>query len=411
MVEIQRALATIGRIYYLQAVSFESTTIFDLYESNSTSEIINHSKKEILLLALNNYLESLTTSEKLTHMVSKKELIEMKTRLFINIGLIYVEQTNFDEAEVFFRKSLELARVGNLFDEEYKSLSNIGNVLCLTFQLDKSLNYFKTSFEIAKKLNETSLKYESLYQIALVHVMNCQFNKAKVYLQQCYAMFQQLSYDEKQELIILIKKTYVALINQDYINTHCSLINQTIMSGYEKIADVLSKYNSSHNALIYYKKQLEMATLNNVADKEMSVIYNSIGLTLFDLKKFNEAFEYFMKIIGINKLSLDEISHVWLYIAKCQCYMKAPFHAVMASIKKSVEISVNASNQTKITCLQELALFFLRNNQNLEYNEAIDTIHQLENLTDDDVATSMENNDSESDSDFDVTLLFGCFHL
>lgn len=93
LVEQQRALATIGR------------TLFLCSEQNS-----GQTKQQHLTESLQAYLNSLEICDQLEDDVKMGELLEMKGRLFLNIGLIYEAQDDMQQAQHFLEQACHTLR-------------------------------------------------------------------------------------------------------------------------------------------------------------------------------------------------------------------------------------------------------------------------------------------------------------
>lgn len=88
LVEQQRALATIGRTLFLCSDQKNSQT-----------------KQHHLTESLQAYLNSLEVCDQLEDDIGKRELLEMKGRLFLNIGLVYEAQDDMQQAEHFLEQA------------------------------------------------------------------------------------------------------------------------------------------------------------------------------------------------------------------------------------------------------------------------------------------------------------------
>ena len=93
LVEQQRALATIGR------------TLFVWSEQKS-----DQAKQQHLTESLKAYLGSLELCDCLEDDVGKGELLEMKGRLFLNIGLVYEAQGDMQQAEHFLEQACHILK-------------------------------------------------------------------------------------------------------------------------------------------------------------------------------------------------------------------------------------------------------------------------------------------------------------
>jgi len=71
VVEQQRALATLGRTYFVQAEEYVG-------DEKNLKQCLRKSEKS--------YLESLELCNKLSSNITQKEYLEMKARLYLNLG-------------------------------------------------------------------------------------------------------------------------------------------------------------------------------------------------------------------------------------------------------------------------------------------------------------------------------------
>lgn len=88
LVEQQRALATIGRTLFLCSEQKDS-----------------QAKQQHLTESLQAYLNSLEVCDQLEDNVGSRELLEMKGRLFLNIGLVYDAQDDMQQAQHFLEQA------------------------------------------------------------------------------------------------------------------------------------------------------------------------------------------------------------------------------------------------------------------------------------------------------------------
>ena len=115
LAEEQRALATLGRTYWVQSTS---------------DEVGEEGARELRLHAGNAYLRSLDVCDKLGGVVPDKwvfvftcvlldylfcitvrELLEMRSRLYLNLGLVYQTNGDLQSARKFMEKALSILRL------------------------------------------------------------------------------------------------------------------------------------------------------------------------------------------------------------------------------------------------------------------------------------------------------------
>ncbi len=99
LAEEQRALATLGRTYYVYSQSVLER------EGNSPARV-----DELLVRAGHHYLQALDTCDKLTGDLSDREMLEMRSRLYLNLGLVYEDKGNLTSAREFMKKALGVVK-------------------------------------------------------------------------------------------------------------------------------------------------------------------------------------------------------------------------------------------------------------------------------------------------------------
>lgn len=121
-------------------------------------------------LAMNHYLAALEIEYQLENEVGIATLLS-------NIGLIHLEQTNYDKATEFLLESIE--RMENLgqYNENYQNYNNLGVIYRRKGEYDRALDYF---FE-AKKLSMELEEPDSLiYFIASLNIGNTYRNMGEL---------------------------------------------------------------------------------------------------------------------------------------------------------------------------------------------------------------------------------------
>ena len=94
LIEEQRALATIGRTWFVYSDSV-----------SDPDEV-----EESLLNAQAAYQDSLSVCDKLRDSVPEKELLQMRSRLYLNLGLIYDSRDDLPRSHKFMENALSIAR-------------------------------------------------------------------------------------------------------------------------------------------------------------------------------------------------------------------------------------------------------------------------------------------------------------
>ena len=105
LAEEQRALATLGRTFYLHSHT-------ELEAKQSKERVTT-----LLLSAGEHYLRSLEVCDKLVGNLPDRELLEMRSRLYLNLGLVYEDQRDLQSAKRFTEKALGVVEYVMLLHE------------------------------------------------------------------------------------------------------------------------------------------------------------------------------------------------------------------------------------------------------------------------------------------------------
>lgn len=100
LAEEQRALATLGRTFYIHSQS----------EREKKRGGAGALARELLLMAGTHYLEGLEVCDRLAGQMSSRELLEMRSRLYINLGLVYESREDLRSARKFTEKALGILK-------------------------------------------------------------------------------------------------------------------------------------------------------------------------------------------------------------------------------------------------------------------------------------------------------------
>ena len=89
-------MATLGRTYFVYSQSEEERG-----KQNAT---------DLSLKAEKHYLGSLDVCDKLVSRIPDKELLEMRSRLYLNLGLVYESQSDLKSARQSMEKALNILK-------------------------------------------------------------------------------------------------------------------------------------------------------------------------------------------------------------------------------------------------------------------------------------------------------------
>ena len=126
-------------------------------------------------------LEHMKKAESLT---SNKEILMY---IYNQIGAIYRRMEHFDDALLYYSRSLNLARDLRNRKMIASALMNIGSVYGEKGELDKALSFYKISLELQTELIEKASTYSN---IASIYKHKGDYKKAVEYLQKAIKIYE-----------------------------------------------------------------------------------------------------------------------------------------------------------------------------------------------------------------------------
>jgi tetratricopeptide (TPR) repeat protein len=145
-------------------------------------------KMGTLYLQLKNYRksiyyqeEALSILEKADKRTPKLELVKRKLKVYNNLAAVFISQSDFEMALVYFRNALELNKIIQDPDYESSLLNNIGICHLEQNELDLASHYFQKSFKIRKQQGDEQGQAQVLNNLGKNEVFRGDFHKALEY--------------------------------------------------------------------------------------------------------------------------------------------------------------------------------------------------------------------------------------
>ncbi|KAG8224463.1 hypothetical protein J437_LFUL003186 [Ladona fulva] len=172
-IEVQRALANIGRTYFCKAESLTSRQP----EYNSS-----------LACAKNAYLKSLKVCENLKG-IGLLVQMEMKTRLLMNLGLVLECQDDMSKAVDYIEQAIQIAKKHELWEDLCRCYSAIGMLYQRSGNHTRALRSLNLALEVAERLDSrVKTSCEILLSKAEVLFLIADFGGARQALLKAYKL-------------------------------------------------------------------------------------------------------------------------------------------------------------------------------------------------------------------------------
>ncbi|KAF4531903.1 hypothetical protein B566_EDAN000932 [Ephemera danica] len=379
-VEQQRAWASIGRAQMLFAES----------KGEEGEEKI---REEALAASKNAFHKSLAIATTELNDLRKRDLMEMKARLMLNLGLVHDLQGQPEEALKKIEKAAELCQANELYEDHCRCLESLGPLKHRQGDSAAALDCLGRALKIAKRMpaeERSALTCDILVAQSEVFLTMGDFSAAKHALQKAYNL------GPKDEGVkVAIEKNLKIAVAVLRIEKQLQEVNEDEYYGrkklFENIADCACEVKAYTTAINYYKKMLECSEILGDAGKDLSAPLFSLGQTYKDNKQYTEAIEYFERDneVWVNNpeeacKSLQELASVY----KLQGNEDEQLNTLE---RARVQALLAGSKTLQLAVLREIASHHRSRGNSAAADEVDDEILELRRMGDDSEGMSSQD--------------------
>ncbi|CAK1586392.1 unnamed protein product [Parnassius mnemosyne] len=313
LVEEQRAMATLGRIYLLQGQS-----------SNDEKEA-----KISLTAAEKAFMKSLVLCEKLNGKITKSELMDMRARLLLNIGVVQEHLGCLEKALDCINKAITICSNQDLYDVLHNCYASEAS-LYSNKQKDfaKALSCLNKALEVASRLEDKVLKTcETLSAKADILCKMSDYQSAKQVLMKAWKL-NTPDEEERENIESNLKVVAAMCYTEDLLISTDPSDHITFKKLYEKLGDGACHLRNYAGAVEYYLKMLDHAELAGDCGKTLIPIYVSLYQTYKDMGCYNEALQYYDKEYELIKDVPKEAYTTLFNIAEVLFLAKKPYSEI-----------------------------------------------------------------------------------
>uniref|UniRef100_A0A8C3YU84 Tonsoku-like protein n=1 Tax=Catagonus wagneri TaxID=51154 RepID=A0A8C3YU84_9CETA len=293
--EQQRAWATIGRTY------------LDIYDHQQT--------QDALLQAQAAFEKSLAiVDEKLQGTLAKRELGEMRARLYLNLGLTFESLQQAALCNAYLKKSIFLAEQNHLYEDLFRARYNLGAIHWRRGQHSHAMRCLEGARECARLMKQGFMESECCVLISQVLQDLGDFLAAKRALKKAYRLGSQKPL-QKAVVCRTLKYVLAVVRLQQQLEECAGDDPQRAMSICEQLGDLFSKAGHFPKAAEAYLKQLQLAELLRRPGPELAVIHVSLAATLGDMKDHRQAVHHYQEELRLRDGNALEEAKTWLNIA------------------------------------------------------------------------------------------------
>ncbi|XP_008068198.1 tonsoku-like protein [Carlito syrichta] len=374
-IELQRAWATIGR------------THLDIYDHCQS--------RDDLLQAQAAFEKSLAiVDEQLEGTLVQGELSEMRTRLYLNLGLTFESLQQTALCNDYFKKSIFLAEQNHLYEDLFRARYNLGTIHWHRGQHSQAMRCLEGARECARTMRKRFMESDCCLVISQVLQDLGDFLAAKRALKKAYRLgsqkpLQRATVCQNLKYVLAVVQLQQQLEEAEGGDTHGA------MAICEQLGDLFSKAGDFPKAAEAYQKQLHLAELLNRPEVERAIIHVSLATTLGDMKDHRRAVYHYEEELRLRNGNALEEAKTWFNIALSHEEAGDAYELLAPCFQKAL----SCAQQAQQPRLQRRVLEHLYTVQlKLQPQEAASTKTKLQELS----VTESEEDDEEEEEETGV---------
>ncbi|XP_040399720.1 tonsoku-like protein [Cygnus olor] len=306
--EQQRAWATIGRTHMFVAESRGGGGGGE--EEEEEGEEVTAALRE----AEGAFRTSLAiVEEKLEGAVPRRELAAMRTRLYLNLGLVYDSLRDAGRRGRYLQRSVFVAERARLDEDLQRAYFNLGAIHLRQGQHPQALRCLQRARDCARRMQDKALESECCSSTAQVLLSLGDFAAAKRSLRTAYALG---SRQPHQRHLVRSNLRYATKVTrlQEALEEAAGE-PAAAMALCERLGDVFSRHGDFRRALEHYQRQLSYAEALGRPAPELAAIHVSLATTFGDLQEPARAEHHYRQELALHRGDALEEGRTWLSIA------------------------------------------------------------------------------------------------
>ncbi|XP_053916351.1 tonsoku-like protein [Cuculus canorus] len=292
--EQQRAWATIGRTFMFIA---DSRAPGEAETELREAERAFRTSLEIV-------------EEKLEGSIPSRELSEMRSRLYLNLGLVYDSLKDAAKCEHFIRKSIFLSEQSCLDEDLFRAHFNLGHIRLRDGDPSGALRCLSRARDCARRLQDPLLQSDASAGAAQVLLSVGDFAAAKRSLRRAKALG-----DHRQRHSVTSALRYATKVTRLQAALEEAGTTEAALALWEQLGDTFSKHGDFNRAVESYQKQLDLAQMLVRPPEELAVIHVSLATTFGDLKDHSRAVHHYRQELALHRGNALEEARTLLSVA------------------------------------------------------------------------------------------------
>jgi CHAT domain-containing protein len=289
------------------------------YHENKYSDAVQTLKnkkefEELYLLSysyrgLGDYENALKVLDKSENLISIDN--NMISKVFVSKGSLYLLSGKYDEAEKYYKKGLESAKLFRDRREEIKALINFAILDDQNGSVDDAKQKLELALRISRSIKNQELEATALSEIAVSYTYSGNVVEAKNNYEKSFGIFKILNHKERlSNLCANIASLYSQTANYSsalsFYNDGLSYAEENVSSkilNLRGLGDVYSNLSNYSKSLNYYEEAKKLSQQIKDVATETSIDV-SLGTIYYNVNKPIKALQIF--IDAKNKLDVDD---------------------------------------------------------------------------------------------------------
>uniref|UniRef100_G1SL82 Tonsoku-like protein n=1 Tax=Oryctolagus cuniculus TaxID=9986 RepID=G1SL82_RABIT len=217
-----------------------------------------------------------------------RELSEMRTRLYLNLGLTFESLQQTALCNDYFKKSIFLAEQNHLYEDLFRARYNLGTIHWRGGQHSQAMRCLEGARECARVMKKRFMESECCVVVSQILQDLGDFLAAKRALKKAYRLGSQKPL-QRTAVCQSLKYVLAVVRLQQQLEEAEGSDPQGAMAVCEQLGDLFSKAGDFPRAAEAYQKQLHLAELLQRPGPELAVIHVSLATTLGDMKQHRQA--------------------------------------------------------------------------------------------------------------------------
>ncbi|XP_071086168.1 tonsoku-like protein [Haliotis cracherodii] len=388
-IEEQRAWATIGRTYLFQSETSKGRGAVDASKNAESA-----------------FQKSLEVCERLKNSVKNEELMEMKARLYLNLGLVYDGRGNVRQSAEFMKRAITIAQKYRLQSDVYRCQFSLAGMYQRSENWSQALRSLEEAQQCASKLKDKLLESEVLVNKAQVLVRIGDYSMGKHCLKKAYKLGSATVTDQTRILKMFKSASKMEECTDELQKEDASLQQQFKL--YEMLGDAAADAANFKQAIDFYLQMLSCGDQLLISKKERIPIYVSLAQTFVDNKQFAEAVEYYKKELACRSDDPEQVCRTWLNIAEAEELGGSSYEKISQCYLSAFEFARKAKNRKlQIQVLKSLVEVQKIFKQKTHQQQTEDKLLKLRNkygISDEDELSDSELDTQHSEEDGNLSI-------